>query len=110
MLGGQSAKKLQPDERQTQERKVQSPLRENVANRDEEPDGLTNYEEYLAGTDPHNPDTDGDGIPDGQDGWPKEVTDNGFSRFKSRHAIQTLHSPQSTPKFGIWGTLHAKFG
>jgi len=30
-------------------------------------DGLTNYEEYLRGTDPFNPDTDGDGIPDGQD-------------------------------------------
>jgi hypothetical protein len=30
-------------------------------------DGLTNYEEYQRGTDPFNPDTDGDGIPDGQE-------------------------------------------
>ena len=28
-------------------------------------DGLTNYQEYLSGTDPWNPDTDGDGMPDG---------------------------------------------
>ena len=28
-------------------------------------DGLTNLQEYLAGTNPRNPDTDGDGIPDG---------------------------------------------
>jgi hypothetical protein len=30
-------------------------------------DGLTNYEEYLRGTDPFNPDTDGDGILDGDE-------------------------------------------
>ena len=36
---------------------------------DEDPDGdeLTNYEEYLYGTDPNNPDTDGDGINDGDE-------------------------------------------
>jgi len=37
----------------------------NDANLDYDNDGLTNYEEYLRGTDPFNPDTDGDGIPDG---------------------------------------------
>jgi probable HAF family extracellular repeat protein len=37
---------------------------------DADHDGLTNLQEYLAGTDPNNPDTDGDGVPDGQDGWP----------------------------------------
>jgi arylsulfatase A-like enzyme len=30
-------------------------------------DGLTNLEEYLNGTDPHNPDTDGDGFSDGNE-------------------------------------------
>jgi hypothetical protein len=28
-------------------------------------DGLNNYQEFLAGTDPHNPDSNSDGIPDG---------------------------------------------
>ena len=30
-------------------------------------DGLTNLEEYQNGTDPHNPDTDGDGVSDGEE-------------------------------------------
>ncbi|MEM3341398.1 MAG: hypothetical protein QW728_01765, partial [Thermoplasmata archaeon] len=32
---------------------------------DSDKDGLTNYQEYLIGTDPMNWDTDGDGLPDG---------------------------------------------
>jgi len=32
-------------------------------------DGLTNAEELRYRTDPYNPDTDGDGVPDGEDGW-----------------------------------------
>ncbi len=39
-------------------------------NADPDHDGLSNLEEFLAGTDPTNPDTDGDGVPDGQDGFP----------------------------------------
>ena len=35
------------------------------ANDDPDHDGLTNLQEFLLGTDPHNPDTDGDGVPDG---------------------------------------------
>ncbi|UCE36335.1 MAG: PKD domain-containing protein [Thermoplasmata archaeon] len=34
-------------------------------NQDPDGDGLTNIQEYNAGTDPTNPDTDGDGMPDG---------------------------------------------
>jgi uncharacterized repeat protein (TIGR01451 family) len=37
------------------------------ADMDLDRDGLTSLEEYLAGTDPNNADSDGDGIPDGQD-------------------------------------------
>ena len=33
-------------------------------------DGLTNYQEYLSGTNPFFTDTDGDGIPDGSDSEP----------------------------------------
>jgi Tol biopolymer transport system component len=40
------------------------------ADRDDDGDGLTNREELLLGTDPNNPDTDGDGIPDGEDPTP----------------------------------------
>jgi outer membrane protein assembly factor BamB len=35
--------------------------------RDSDADGLTDLAEQRLGTDPHNPDTDGDGIPDGKD-------------------------------------------
>ena len=44
----------------------------NCANRDDDNDGLTNRQEYIASTDPGNADTDGDGVPDGEDGWPLE--------------------------------------
>ncbi len=37
----------------------------NDRNRDYDGDGLTNYKEYELGTDPRDPDTDDDGLPDG---------------------------------------------
>lgn len=37
---------------------------------DDDGDGLTNLEEYNAGSDPQNPDTDNDGVADGFDGHP----------------------------------------
>jgi len=39
---------------------------------DSDGDGLTNLEEYELGTDPFNPDTDGDGILDGDEGWRRD--------------------------------------
>jgi hypothetical protein len=38
-----------------------------VAFEDPDHDGLTNLEEFQHGTDPHNPDTDGDGLSDGDE-------------------------------------------
>ena len=42
-----------------------SPLDNSDAVLDPDGDGLTNVEEFNAGTDPGNPDTDNDGLPDG---------------------------------------------
>jgi len=37
---------------------------------DNDNDGLTNIQELIIGTDPNNPDTDGDGLKDGEDPFP----------------------------------------
>ena len=42
-----------------------NPLDPSDAALDPDHDGLTNLQEFRAGTDPHNADTDGDGMPDG---------------------------------------------
>jgi len=44
------------------------------AGADPDKDGRTNYQEYVAGTDPCNPDTDGDGQADGSDKDPTEAS------------------------------------
>ncbi len=48
----------------------------NDAGDDADADGLTNLEEYNAGTDPQNPDTDNDTIQDGDDAFPLDPQDS----------------------------------
>jgi hypothetical protein len=43
---------------------------------DADDDGLSNLEEMLAGTDPNNPDSDGDGTLDGDDAFPLDATES----------------------------------
>jgi hypothetical protein len=47
-------------------------------------DGLTNLEEYENGTDPFNTDTDGDGIPDGEDTNDDTLADRQATRSLTR--------------------------
>ena len=52
------------------ERKYGLNTDKNDAHEDNDNDNLTNIQEYLNGTDPTNPDTDGDGYNDGEDCFP----------------------------------------
>jgi len=46
------------------------------ADEDADSDGLTNLEEFIAGTLPHNPDTDGDTVLDGLDAFPNDPNES----------------------------------
>lgn len=56
--------------------------------RDSDGDGWTDIEEERLGLDPHNPDTDGDGIPDGQDVCPKFKPEPGESNDEEVQILQ----------------------
>jgi len=46
------------------------------ANEDADNDGLTNLQEFIADTLPHNPDTDGDTVLDGPDAFPNDPNES----------------------------------
>lgn len=69
---------------------------------DPDHDGLTNDEEALFGTDPNNPDTDGDGIIDGRDLAPLfgAASYGPFELMYPRGAVHTQHDYQVAGLFG----------
>ena len=66
----------------------------NDADLDPDADGLTNLQEYLRGTDPYNPDSDGDGLLDGQEVWKLASEEAGGSQMMSR-GVEVLASDEN---------------
>ena len=85
--------------------------------RDSDGDGWTDIEEGRIGTNPHAPDSDGDGIPDGRDGcplWPlpsaTALDDNEvilqravFAAFALTGSRQMLYVTPATPRVHVRG-------
>ena len=64
---------------------------------DRDQDGLTNLEEYRAGTDPNLADSDRDGVPDGQDLWPADpayAMDDDFDGLPNAYETQNFPGMQ----------------
>lgn len=84
--------------------------------RDSDGDGWTDLEEGRMGTNPHSPDSDGDGIPDGRDVCPLYALPDGlsddnntilekavFAAFALTGSRQLLYATPSTPRVHIRG-------
>ncbi|MGE0712045.1 MAG: hypothetical protein AB7N76_31440 [Planctomycetota bacterium] len=69
---------------------------------DPDHDGLTNDEEALFGTDPNNPDTDGDGIIDGRDLAPLFGA-AAYGPFDTQYPRGTVHTEQDYAVTGLEG-------
>ncbi|MFC4282282.1 reprolysin-like metallopeptidase, partial [Thalassotalea piscium] len=71
---------------------------------DSDNDGLISLEEYQAGTDPTNSDTDGDGVLDGDDLSPlMPLTDNRGIDFNSNGLADLLLRNKSTNQWYLYG-------
>ena len=87
----------------------------NVAQEDPDHDGLNNYEELMIyGTDPHNPDTDGDGISDGDEvhGTLGYVTnpllaDSDGDGIRDLLEIQTGSNPTNAASYNLAAALQS---
>ena len=85
--------------------------------RDSDADGWTDVEEGRLGTDPHDPDSDGDGLPDGSDGCPlyaaakdEAARDDAivlrkaiFAAFGLTGSRQLLYVTPESPKVHVFG-------
>ena len=80
-----------------------APPRGGYTPRDSDSDGWSDVDELLKGTDPNNPDTDGDGIIDSEDPFPRDPTlpvQPTFTPTPSATPISTpmiAPAPESTP-------------
>lgn len=70
---------------------------------DEDFDGLTNDQEAFFGTDPRNPDTDGDGIIDGRDLAPLFGA-AGYGPFETTYPTGAVHSQHEYKACGLQGS------
>ena len=66
---------------------------------DADQDGLTNAEEAVLGTDPNNPDTDNDGVPDGKDGVPLDADIKNIPRTQVPTAYALIDLKDLVPVF-----------
>eukprot|EP00984_Skeletonema_dohrnii_P031233 scaffold23474_cov144-Skeletonema_dohrnii-CCMP3373.AAC.3 len=79
--------------------------------RDSDGDGLSDELELKLGSDPFNPDTDGDGIIDGEeDFWAQNIMDkSGKSNFSGKAAKTDMPSPKPTSEPSLSPTLVISF-
>ncbi|MCD6418119.1 T9SS type A sorting domain-containing protein, partial [bacterium] len=91
----------------------------NLANTDNDEDGLTNIEEYQHGTDPHNYDTDGGGLSDGDEVMlesdPKDPADDNYISYTIHiedgwNLISLPVQPYSTNWRELFPTAIAAYG
>ena len=71
------------------------PLNPADADQDSDGDGLRNLEEYVADSNPHISDTDGDGVPDGSDHYPTDPYDQPNNLFLPIFAAQVCIAPNN---------------
>ena len=65
--------------------------------KDSDADWLSDfYEEWVTSTDPNNPDTDGDGIPD----WKEDLDGDGLSNYEERSLCTDPRKPEEGSSFG----------
>ncbi len=74
------------------------------AKSDDDGDGLTNAQEFALGTDPNKWDSDDDGVPDSQDGWPLNPVVSVAPLPTFRYAAIDIS------KTRIWGTNNSPDG
>ncbi|MFA6287401.1 MAG: hypothetical protein WC661_08440 [Opitutaceae bacterium] len=65
---------------------------------DSDDDGLTDAQEAAMGTDPHNADTDGDGVNDPDDGWPRHAWITNAPLPEVRYAVVRLAAMSGWPE------------